>query len=756
METPAEEAAMKIPILTLTGTLLLAALPPQRVAAQSGHDLLAQALVMERAEGNLDGAVILYNRILEEHGRNRTLCATALFQMASFYERLGRPEAVDVFRRVIEEYPDQAEQARRAQLRMEALRGLAAPERRASVAPDPTYTLLAEDEGFVQFGQGRGAVSLSPDGNRLILWIRDLGVYLFDPLTDLPRHILALRNPADGLTDAKWSPDGTRIAVVYVQHPLGNLPWSESVLIIDPEGNETARIPLSREGIEASSLPSGVYSPAALSVVWEPDQQGFTYARHGGIYSVGFEGGETKLAGEASVGFRPVLGGYSPDGDWLAYSTTLWDGSGSGFEVWVMPAAGGPAHNLTRHPAMDLTPRWGADGSIYFVSDRNGSRDIWRMEFDSQTGERVGEPEQLTFFEEAQVTAPSPSQDDSRMAFILWRAETVVRVAEARNPGASRPVGRGGIRDLSPDGRRVLFGYDKAGYSTAAPREDAIYSVSSSGGAPVLLSPDAHSSIWYARFSEDGSMVNYIANSADGWAEFQVPSTGGEPTEIRRIVGASDENPVVGRWSPDGSFRVFVRGNGLYRVPREGGEPMLLAELAQWDQPSLEFSPDGRSVSLMGLSDPRRSWAEPFQSEDIYVVPVEGGEPRRLTTSEERTMKSAPSWHPDGMRLTYLARDENDHSSTRMAYLDGRPTTLFHDEPGVEDRESEWAPDGTAFFFQGYDGEGNESTYRRNSDGTVDLLWTDGSLPRLSADGRTYLFLSWEISSQLWLMEDFR
>ena len=145
---------MKIPILTLTGTLLLAALPPQRVAAQSGHDLLAQALVMERAEGNLDGAVILYNRILEEHGRNRTLCATALFQMASFYERLGRPEAVDVFRRVIEEYPDQAEQARRAQLRMEALRGLAAPERRASVAPDPTYTLLAEDEGFVQFGQG--------------------------------------------------------------------------------------------------------------------------------------------------------------------------------------------------------------------------------------------------------------------------------------------------------------------------------------------------------------------------------------------------------------------------------------------------------------------------------------------------------------------------------------------------------------------------------------------------------------------------
>jgi Tol biopolymer transport system component len=751
---------MKTIILTITAILLHSALFPQWVEAQSGHDLLQRALVMERAQGDLDGAVILYNRILEEHGKERTLCATALFQMASFYERLGRSEAVDVFRRVMEEYPDQTDQAYQARARMEALHGVAAPARGASVAPDPTYTLLAEDEGFVHFGQGRGAVSLSPDGRRLILWVRRLGVYLFDPLTDFPRQILSLRTSSERVTDAEWSPDGTRIAVLHVQRPQGNLPASESILILDPEGNETARIPLSREGIEASPLAYGLMAPTALSVVWEPDQQGFTYARNGGIYSVGFDGRATKLAGEESVGFQPRLGGYSPDGDWLAFSTSrsYLGGPGFGFEVWVMPAAGGPAHNLTQNPGMDLGPKWGSDGSLYFASDRGGSRDLWRMEFDPRRGERVGDPEQVTFFEEAQVSASSPSQDDSRLAFILWRTTSVVRVADAGNPGASRPVGRGGIRDLSPDGRRVLFGYDKAAYSSSAPREDAIYSVSASGGAPVRLSPSAHSSIWYARFSDDGSTVNYIANSANGWAEYQVPATGGEPTEMRRIVGASDENPVVGRWSPDGSFRVFVRGNGLYRVPREGGEPRLLAELAQWDQPSLEFSPDGRYVSLLGQSDPRSSWAEPSQPEEIYVVPVEGGEPRRLTTStsEERTVGFTPRWHPDGTRLTYLVRDEDRHTSTRMAYLDGRPTTLFHDEPGVEDGESAWAPDGTAFFFQGSDEEGNDNTYRRNSDGTVDLLWTGGDLPMLSADGRTYLFLSWEYSSQLWLMEDFR
>ena len=58
---------MKIRRFTLAMALLLATGVPAEAGAQSGHDLLQQALVMERAEGNLDGAVGLYNRILAEH-----------------------------------------------------------------------------------------------------------------------------------------------------------------------------------------------------------------------------------------------------------------------------------------------------------------------------------------------------------------------------------------------------------------------------------------------------------------------------------------------------------------------------------------------------------------------------------------------------------------------------------------------------------------------------------------------------------------
>ena len=97
---------MKIPSLSLLVVLLCAAVTFQPAHAQTGPDLFQQALVMERAQGDLDRAIILYNRILDEHKVDRALCAKALFQMASFYDRLGRPEAVDVFRRVLEEYPD--------------------------------------------------------------------------------------------------------------------------------------------------------------------------------------------------------------------------------------------------------------------------------------------------------------------------------------------------------------------------------------------------------------------------------------------------------------------------------------------------------------------------------------------------------------------------------------------------------------------------------------------------------------------------
>ncbi len=731
--------------MILIGGLLLA-FSPGSVLAQSGHDLFQQALMQERTYGNLEEAIQLYERIALEFTEDRALAANALVNLGGAYEKLGMPGAHDAYRRIVEEYPDQAEQARQARGRLEAMRGPAAPERRASGVPDPTYTILLED--FTQSAQGRNAYDLSPDGRRLVRTFRGeerSGIYISDPLTALPRLIMPARDPAVAFTLPRWSPDGTRIAVLGgTQTPEPGLAGM-FILIMDLEGNEISRIPLETQ------------NSYVLSVAWTPDQQAVTYANfvnRRGIYSVTLDGQETELAGEEAVGGPIWVGGYSLDGAWLAYSTPSVNAEASGFDVWVMPAAGGSARRLTQHPAIDVTPRWGADGLLYFVSDRSGSRNIWRMAFDPRGGERIGEPEQVTFFRDTQIAPPSIAREAGKMVYALWRARGMIRVADASNPGASITVARGQRDlDLSPDGSRVLYRVN-GGYSVLAAVDDAIYSVPKSGGAPVRLSPESHFAITAAWFSRDGSMVEYIANSADGYAEFQVPATGGETRLVRRIGRSSEDDPRTGAWSPNRSFRVFIRGGGLYRVPSEGGEPTLLAELVAWEESSIRFSPDGGYVSVIGYD---RAGSEPEEvRSDVYIVPLGEGDVRRVTRDDEPTEKDGLSWHPDGQRLTYSCQTEDGIRSTRMAYLDGRPTTLFHDEPGVRDLTGVWAPDGLTYFFSGVDEERNENTYRRNPDGTVDLLWSGGYFPTLSADGRTYLYRAWEYSSQLWMMEDFR
>ena len=68
--------------------------------------------------------------------------------------------------------------------------------------------------------------------------------------------------------------------------------------------------------------------------------------------------------------------GWSPDAKWLAFV-----GQRNGkYELYRVPAAGGPEERLTSKGAYDDGPEYSPDGKwIYFNSDRSGGWDIWRM-----------------------------------------------------------------------------------------------------------------------------------------------------------------------------------------------------------------------------------------------------------------------------------------------------------------------------------------------------------------------------------------
>ena len=111
--------------------------------------------------------------------------------------------------------------------------------------------------------------------------------------------------------------------------------------------------------------------------------------------------------------------------------------------------------------------------------------------------------------------------------------------------------------------------------------------------------------------------------------------------------------------SPDGDSVVYTKRtiekgkerSRLWRVPIGGGRPERLTTAAASDTDP-RFSPDGRSVLF--TSDRRHDDDDPKKEPkgQLWVLPVAGGEPRRLAPLPEGGGSGV--WSPDGSRIVCL------------------------------------------------------------------------------------------------------
>lgn len=84
--------------------------------------------------------------------------------------------------------------------------------------------------------------------------------------------------------------------------------------------------------------------------------------------------------------------------------------SNNNLEIWVIPATGGAARQVTDHPATDWAPSWSPDGKwMAFFSTRSGGRHIWRVPADG------GEPKQES---EEEGALPRWSPDGNWIYFV--------------------------------------------------------------------------------------------------------------------------------------------------------------------------------------------------------------------------------------------------------------------------------------------------------------------------------------------------
>ena len=104
-----------------------------------------------------------------------------------------------------------------------------------------------------------------------------------------------------------------------------------------------------------------------------------------------------------------------------------------------------------------------------------------------------------------------------------------------------------------------------------------------------------------------------------------------------------------------------------------------------------QMSPDGQQVAYV-LAESALGVGEPSSRSSIWVVGVDGGEPRQV--SEGAATDSHPRWSPDGSRLAI--RSDREKRGRAQVYLFppgiGESRRLTDFGGGVSDFE--WAPDG--------------------------------------------------------------
>jgi Tol biopolymer transport system component len=744
--TAEETMTTRLWMLGATALILSLHVPPVAAQPRSAESLLQQGVNEELVAGDLAKASATYRGILVAHASNRAVSAQALANLGRAYEKLGASDARAAYQRLLREYGDQAEPVRFARGRLEALdAGRTVAERPVAAS---VYSMVFAELPGLRLGDA-AQYDYSPSGDQIVVRMpadrndSTLGAALV--VVSSGGAVLRTLVPARrevGLNNPRWSPDGKYIAYREASW-VGADSTFRSIRIIAAEGGEPRAIPTPYYGTTG----------ARGGFFWTPDSRALSIAARNEIVTVDLAGTLVRKI-PFDVGHLTQVTGYSPDGRWLAFHKVPEGTQQQEMDVWLQPAEGGRAIQLTNARTWDAWPTWAADGrGLYFVSNRGGSSNIWKLSVDPRSGAPQGEPMQITSYSDVAVRHPRMLQD-GKLAFALIRQTGTVRLAPTSDPANARALARGTHPQLSPNGQTVYF----VGQGVTP---GGIFAVSTgeTGVAPRRLTtsaPGGEQAFRSFSLSPDGRAIAYFSLS-DGHNVLHVVETGGGAS--RELTRINSRDHLVPAWSPDGRQLAYASENGLHVIPvvPNSGEPRKLAQFHWLEGWTVRWSPDGQHVAALAYADSQSANA-------VVVVPASGGEARRLTPKEETGYKEMVEWHPDGTRLTYMYYGNDDRADeTRVAYMDGRATTLLVDQPyPIWDYVGIWHPLGMDYYLIASTA-GGWSLYAHNEPaGATRLVWDHAGTspgaapPAFSRDGKTMAWMTESTTRQLWVIDRIR
>ncbi len=455
-----------------------------------------------------------------------------------------------------------------------------------------------------------------------------------------------------------WSPDGKQLSFlsargIEVVPALGGVP---RLLVPIPQAGPRVTV--------------GVNGP------WSPDGREIAFMRSDTLYAVAVAGGTPRVIAPER---RLHSCSWAPGGSRIACvsgnfeSVTLgpWLGNLGSSAILVIPAAGGAATPLIQDGQANSSPAWLPDGTLLFLSNRDGGRDIYAVRLDRQ-GRAAAPPRRITTGLNAlNVTISANGARIGYAAFTetsnIWT--TPASPAAAVSLAAATQVTSGSQviewLDLSPDGRWVVFDSDRGGNSS-------IYRLALDGGAePEKLTSDSVDNFWPS-WSPNGNEIAFHS-SRDGHRQLYLVSADGG---ARRPAVETQNDDRTASWSPDGRSLHLLTDYGS-----PGAETRVIRRLPDgtWSQPERwrkppcmpTWSPDGARLACADL-DGRILLTN--AAGDSLATLVSGG--------LVRGMGQYPKWSSDSRTVYYLAEDSVSTSINAVAVSGGPPRVILRfDDP---------------------------------------------------------------------------
>ena len=345
------------------------------------------------------------------------------------------------------------------------------------------------------------------------------------------------------------------------------------------------------------------------------------------------------------------------------------------------------------------------------------------------------------------IGAPQPSPDGAWVAYSAATPDLTANVSHSAiflvpsNGGASKQISDGKKADSdpawSPDGETIAYTSNRDG------GEFQIYLYDVAGGQTRKVS-DLQGGAGSVKWMPDGSALLAVSDI--------YTDCGVDPDCIKAKTTAEAQNPTKAHivtsllyrhwkaWQASTRSHVlYVPLTGAARDLTPGGFDAPPFSLGGGDE--FDVSPDGKE--LVFARDTEQN-PEVSTNSDLFIVPIKGGEPKRITT--RRGADTSPKYSPDGRWIAWRSQARAGYESDLWElWLYDRDTATSHRIAPTFDNWVEsiaWAPDSKSIYITAPEKMKTAIFEIGVNDGTARRVWNEASADALafSHDGKTIYF----------------